>query len=394
MIKRHLQTQIEKSLQAFPVVGLLGPRQVGKTTLAKQIAQTLDRKVLYLDLERTSDLRLLDQAEMFFLDNSDKLIILDEIQRKPEIFPLMRAIIDIKRTNGRFLVLGSAGQALLQQTSESLAGRICYLDLNPLSISEIDSPETDYRKLWVRGGYPDSFLAQTEEMSLEWRHNLIKTYLERDIPAFKIRIAASMLQRFWEMLAHSHGQLFNGSKIAAGLGISGTTVRRYLDILQDTFMVRQLQPFYVNTKKRLIKSPKVYLRDSGILHALLGITDYDVLFSHPALGSSWEGWVIEQVISRIPRMWDAYFYRTQTGAEIDLVIQKTYPRPIIAIDIKFSLAPEPTKGFWQSLEDLRPDKAFVIYPGQRSYPLSKTVEVLPLSQIDKIWLQEQNSSGT
>lgn len=384
MINRKLKPQIKASLRHFPVVGLIGARQVGKTTLAKVITDEWPKEVMYLDLERPSDLAKLDEAELYLEQHSDSMVILDEVQRKPDLYPVLRALVDAKRRNGRFLILGSASPELIRQSSESLAGRIIYHELSPFSLAEIEAANKNISKLWCRGGYPRSFLARSEKDSNQWREAFIQTHLERDIPNLGLRIPASALKRFWQMLSHCHGQLWNASKIAASLGVSATTVRHYLDILQDTFMVRQLQPFHLNIKKRLVKSPKLYLRDSGLLHSLLRIQSQEDILGHPSMGASWEGWVIEQILSYIPGSWPTFFYRTSGGAEIDLIIQPARKKLIIAIEIKYSLDPRPTKGFWSAFSDLKSAKGFVVYPGQEYYPLGKEVFALPVSELNRI----------
>ena len=384
MINRYLRNYVEESLKKFPIVGLLGARQVGKTTLAKIIAGEWKQQVVYLDLERPSDLAKLDEAELYLEQHATSLVILDEVQRKPELFPVLRALVDSDRRNGRFLILGSASPALIRQSSESLAGRIYYHELAAFSLVEIESTEKNISKLWCRGGYPRSFLAKSEKDSIQWRESFIQTHLERDIPNLGLRIPASALHRFWQMLGHCHGQLWNASKIAGSLGVSATTVRHYLDVLQDTFMLRQLQPFHLNIKKRLTKSPKVYLRDSGLLHSLLRVESYNDLLGHPSAGASWEGWIIEQIITIIPKSWMTFFYRTSGGAEIDLIVQPIGKKPIIAIEMKYSLEPRPAKGFWSAFSDLEPAQGFVVYPGREYYPLSKRVFALPASQLNRI----------
>ncbi len=378
-MKRQLEAEVVRSLAQFPVVGLVGPRQSGKTTLAKQIAKTNVKGSLYLDLEKPSDLAKLEDAELYFSRHTDKLIILDEVQRRPDVFPLLRALVDTNKRKGRFLLLGSAAPDLTRQASESLAGRIVYHELTPFTLADIQPKAANLDRLWQRGGFPLSYLAASERESFRWREAFIQTYLESDIPQLGLRVPATALRRFWTMLAHSHGQLWNGAKIAAALGVSNPTVRHYLDILQDTFIVRQLQPYHANTKKRLIKSPKIYLRDSGILHTLLHLPESDDLLGHPIVGASWEGWVIEQVLAIMPSTWQASFYRTSAGAEIDLVLERGNER--IAIEIKHSLDPRPGRGFWSALADLGEARAYVIYPGKERYPLAPNVEVVPATQL-------------
>jgi hypothetical protein len=382
MIARKMQASIEDSLKEFPVVGLIGPRQAGKTTLARMILERMGTGPLYLDLELSSDVNKLRDPELYLRTHEDRLVIIDEVQRMPELFPLIRAMVDQKRTAGRFLILGSASPALVRQASETLAGRIVYRELLPLSLDEVGYSNTD--RLWLRGGYPLSYIAAGNDGSYSWREAFIRTYLEMDIPQLGIRVPASQLRRFWTMLAHSHGQLWNASKIAGSLGISAPTAKHYLDILSDTFVVRQLQPFFANVKKRLVKSPKVYLRDPGLLHALMRIKEREDLEAHPSVGASWEGFIVEQIIAAKPDDWEAYFYRTSAGAEIDLLLLDDTGRPV-AVEIKYSLSPKPGKGFWSAIDDLACEKAFVIFPGDESYPLQKNAFTLPVAQMHRIF---------
>ncbi|OHB67089.1 MAG: ATPase [Planctomycetes bacterium RBG_13_60_9] len=384
MIERTLKNDVLVSLGQFPAVGIVGSRQVGKTTLAMMIARERPGRAVYLDMERPSDLAKLGDAELYLGSVVDSLVIIDEVQRKPDLFPVIRSLIDEHRRPGRFLILGSASPALLRQSSESLGGRIVYHELKPFDVREVGTSPEAVDRLWNRGGYPESFLAESGTASLKWREAFIQTYLERDIPNLGLHIPAATLRRFWLMLAHCQGQLWNASKIAGSLGVDSKTVRRYLDVLDDTFMVRQLQPLHANLKKRLVKSPKVYLRDSGLLHALFGIQTREQLLGHPAAGVSWEGWCIEQVLAVMPSGTAACFYRTSAGAEIDLILQVPRGGSPIAIEVKFSLDPRPAKGFWSALDDLQPARSFVIYPGTESYPLANNVWALPATQVSRI----------
>ena len=385
MIKRGLAARVLTALRQFPVVGIIGARQVGKTTLAKSIARRR-KDAVYLDLELPSDVAKLRDAELYLRQYSRSLVILDEIQRRPDLFPILRALVDSSHRKGQFLILGSASPDLARQSAESLAGRVEYLELAPLNLEELASDGSAFPKLWYRGGYPRSYLEKADERSLRWRQAFIQTHLERDIPNLGVRIPATILRRFWEMVAHTHGQLWNASKIAASLGVSPPTVRHYLDVLQDTFMVRQLNPLHANLKKRLVKSPKVFLRDSGLLHGLLSLATYDALLGHPSAGSSWEGFVLEQLQANVPRGWRSFFYRTSAGAEIDLVLVPGGRRGVIAVEMKLSLAPTLSRGFWSAHQDLKPKKSYVIYPGTESYPLGKGVSTLPVGQISRVWL--------
>jgi len=381
MISRTLHNAIVTSLKKYPVVGLLGSRQVGKTTLAKSVREAVARDAIYLDLELPSDWNKLHDSELYLRQFSETLVIIDEIQRMPSLFPVIRALVDQNRVGGRFLILGSASPDLLRRSSESLAGRIIYHELTPFNLYETDSDQIE--RLWLRGGYPESYLADNDEESFVWRESYIKTYLEMDIPQLGIRIPSVQLRRFWTMLAHSHGQLWNGNKIAGSIGVSAPTVRHYLDILENTFVVRQLLPYHANVKKRLIKSPKVYIRDSGLLHTLLRIGNFDDLQGHPVLGSSWESFVIEQIIGLLPNHREVYFYRTNAGAEIDLVFFDKKNKPV-AIEIKYSLSPAVSRGYWNVCEDLSCKKWFVIYPGNERYPVGRNVFAMPVRELARI----------
>lgn len=378
MIKRRETIRLQSSLRQFPVVGLIGPRQVGKTTLAKIIGQQQRNRSIYLDLELPSDVTKLTDAELYLSRLADRLVIIDEIQRMPSLFPLLRALVDRDRRPGRFLILGSAAPDLIRDASETLAGRIVYHELTALHLSETGTKE--HRKRWVQGGFPESFLA-TEKASFAWREAFIKTYLERDLPQLGVQIPSAQLRKFWTMIAHVHGQLWNASRIASSLGISSPTAGRYLDLLEQTFVLRTLRPFHANLRKRLVKSPKVYFRDSGILHAILGLRNWDELFSHPVAGASWEGFVMEQALGTIGSDITPSFYRTQAGAEVDLVLESSRGR--VAIEMKFSLSPELTKGFWHAIEDLQCTKAYVVYPGEETYPIHKHVTVTTLPDLLK-----------
>lgn len=380
MIARRAVTKVLTALSRQAAVGLLGPRQVGKTTLAHEVAA--GRNAAYVDLESKSGRDKLTDPELFIKAHEDDLIILDEIHRAPEIFPTLRGIIDEGRRKGkrtgRFLVLGSASVDMLRQSSESLAGRIEYVEMGPLDILETGSGGD---ALWLRGGFPDSYLAASEEDSYANRKSFIRTYLERDIPQFGPQIPAETLERLWIMLAHGQGGLLNLSRLASSLAVSSPTVSSYVSLLSDLLLVRKLQPFHANLGKRLVKSPKVYIRDSGIVHALLGIKDMDDLLSHPVCGPSWEGFVIENLISAATSLEKASFYRTAAGAEIDLVLELGAKRGIWAIEIKRSLSPKPERGFYQAIEDLKPAKAFVAYAGSERYPLGPNLEAISVADL-------------
>ncbi len=347
-----------------------------------RITKKYKKRSVYLDLELPSDINKLQDPELFLSQFPDTLVIVDEIQRMPALFPVIRALVDQNRISGRFLILGSASPDLIKQASESLAGRIIYHELTPFYLEEIGYEKDNIKNLWLKGGYPDSYLTKNDDLSFTWREAFVRSYLERDIPQLGIRIPSLQLRRFWTMLAHSHGQLWNASQMANSLGITGPTVKHYLDILTGTFIIRQLQPFYINIKKRLIKSPKIYIRDSGLLHTLLKNNSLEDLQSHPLAGSSWEGFIIEQIMNMLPENWEKYFYRTNAGAEIDLiVIAENQP---IAIEIKYSSSPKVSKGFWTAYKDIGCKKGFVVYPGKDYYPIDKNIFILPVSQIRKI----------
>jgi predicted AAA+ superfamily ATPase len=379
MIVRYKTLELDELLSSFPAVVLIGPRQVGKTTLAYELVN--QQKALYLDLEAPSDLAKLNQPEDYLIRHSDKLVILDEIHRVPNLFPVLRGLIDkYKRegnTNGSFLLLGSASIELLKQSGETLAGRIGLLELNPFNILEA---ENDVEKLWVRGGFPDSFLAKNDRKSLLWRQNFIKTYLERDIPQFGPRIPAATLRRFWTMLAHEQSNPFNASKLARSLGVDSKTISSYLDLLIDLLLVRRLNPWHRNVGKRLVKSPKIYLRDTGIANTLLNISGLDDLMGHPSLGASWEAFVIENIASVIPEGVEMTYYRTGAGAEIDLILSVS-SKDHMAIEIKRSMAPKVEKGFYIGSEDIRAKWKFLVYPGTDNYKLANGVEVISLLDI-------------
>lgn len=385
MIPRLLTQRLRDSLRLFPAVALVGARQVGKTTLARAVCEELPGQAVYLDLERPSDLAKLQEPELYLEAHRDALVILDEDQRRPDLFPLLRALIDADRRPGRFLLLGSASPALTRQAAESLAGRIVTLELTPFLLAELATDSEAIRRLWVRGGYAQSYLAASEPDSYAWRESFIQTHLERDIPGLGLRLAPTALRRFWTMIAHSHGQLWNANKLAASLGLSAPTVRHYLDVLQDTFMLRELAPWHVNVRKRLVKSPKVYVRDSGLLHALLGLPHFDALAAHPVLGASWEGWAVEQILSRLPTGWSSGFYRTSAGAEIDLVLVPPGDKPLLAVEVKYSSDPHPAPGFRQACEDLGVARAFVVYPGAEVYPLGHGATTLPAAQLAHVF---------
>jgi uncharacterized protein len=380
LIQRHGLLALKAQLNLFPAVALLGPRQVGKTTLALQLAA--QGPSLYLDLESPGDLAKLSDPGLYLSSQPGKLLILDEVQRQPELFGTLRGLIDADRrlgnTQGRFLLLGSASVELIRQSSESLAGRLAFVELGGLTVPEVG--EALCEQLWIRGGFPDSFLASSDQASSLWRQAFLRTYLERDIPQLGPRIPAETLRRFWTMLAHSQGSLINAAALGRSLGVSGKTVARYLDLLVDLLLVRRLQPMHTNVGKRLVKAPKVYIRDSGLVHTLLGLDDREAVLGHPVAGGSWEGFVLETLLSCAPERAQAWFYRTAAGAEMDLVLD--LPGGLRwAIEIKRSSAPKLSKGFHQARADLEPERCFVVYAGGERYPLLAGVEAIGIAEL-------------
>lgn len=377
MFHRTIAAELTLELDHTPAVALLGPRQVGKTTLALEVAH--NRPSVYLDLESERDRAKLDNAELYLSDHLDKLVILDEVHRAPALFPLLRGLIDQARrrgkTAGQYLLLGSASWDLLQQSGETLAGRISYLDMTGLTVQETGADQQD--SLWLRGGFPDSLRSPNEARSLRWRESFIRTYLERDIPQFGPRIPAETLRRLWTMLAHHQGGLLNVAQLARNIGVDAKTAASYIDLLSDLLLVRRLAPWHDNQGKRLVKSPKVYVRDSGLVHALLRIGSKDDLLSHPVVGASWEGFCIENLLACAPRGVQAFFYRSSGGAEVDLLL--LWPNgERWAIEIKRSTAPKVERGFHSACEDLQPARKLVVYPGQESYRLREDVHAVSL----------------
>ena len=380
MIDRRVQSKLNTLLQHNPAVALLGPRQSGKTTLALEIAK--QRKSVYLDLEDENDRVKLSDPGQYLRDHEDQLVILDEVHRAPEIFQPLRGIIDRGRrsgkANGRFLLLGSAAMDLLRQSGETLAGRVSYLELGPFDVLETGAAAID--ALWVRGGFPRSFLAPGEDVSLQWRRDFIRTYLERDIPQFGVRIPAETLRRFWTMLAHNQAQILNAASLARGLAVDGKTVAGYLDLLVDLLVVRRLPAWHRNIGKRLVKSPKVYVRDTGVAHALLGIRDKEALLGHPVVGQTWESFVIETLIATSPDGSEAHYYRTSNGTEVDLLL--TLPNgELWAIEVKRSSAPKIERGFHSACADLKPHKRFVVYSGIERFPLDKMTDAISVVEL-------------
>jgi hypothetical protein len=376
MIRRKsILSALNQALDRSRVVVLVGPRQSGKTTLARGLLE--EDSVNYFDLEDPASLARLDEP-MTALRPLKGLVVIDEIQRRPDLFPVLRVLADRGGTPARFLILGSASGNLMRQTSESLAGRMERIVIGGFSLAELGS-EAD-QQLWLRGGFPLSFLAESDVNSITWRKNFIQTLLERDFPQWGVRVAATALQRFWTMVAHYHGQIWNSAEPARALGVSESTTRRYLDLLTDALMIRQLQPYYANLKKRQIKSPKIYVRDSGLLHQLLGIDSMKNLFSHPKVGASWEGFVVEQVLTMVPYD-EVFFWATHQGAEIDLILRRG--DALYGIECKRADTPRITRSIRIALDDLKLKHVFVIYPGVQSFPLARQVAAVPLKALSK-----------
>ena len=387
MIPRLLDPLVRSRLTSVPVVALLGPRQVGKTTLALEVARGLRRDWLHLDMERDSDTAKLADPEGYLKRQAGRLVIIDEIQRKPELFVVLRSLVDERvragERAGQFLVLGSASRDLLRQSSETLAGRISYMELRPFVLSEVAGSEVERKsalsqeQLWVRGGFPRSALAENEEQSRLWREDFIATYLERDLPQLGLRLPAAQLRRLWTMLGHLQGEPLNAARLATNLGVAGSTVRHYLDTLSDLYMLRQLKPWSGNLGKRLVKSPKIYLRDSGLLHRLLNIPDLDALEGHPVVGHSWEGFVIENMLAQLPIDWQASYFRSAAQAEVDLVLEG--PRgEVVAIEVKRTLSPRVSRGFLNACSDIQATHRFYVIPDGEDIPMGHDTEGLTL----------------
>lgn len=382
MLSRLVTDQVGEALDRQAAVALIGPRQVGKTTLALEIGTS--RNALYLDLEDLDDRNRLSSPVLFLENAEDRLVILDEIHRMPELFQSLRGVIDKGRRKGkgkgRFLILGSASLDLLRQSGETLAGRVAYINLGPFSPLEIEDTRPARERLWLRGGFPDSYLAGSDRESLALRKDFIRTYLERDVPMFGPRIPATTLERLWTMLAHRQGALLNASELARALEVSTQSVTRYIDLLCDLLLIRRLPPFHANIGKRLVKSPKVYVRDSGLVHALLGTETLEQLAGHPVVGRSWEGFVLESLLSVLPWRSSAFFYRTSGGAEMDLVLEHN-DGSLWAIEVKRSLSAKVERGFHSAYDDIKPERAFLVHAGEDRYPVSANLEAISLLQL-------------
>ena len=372
MFTRQAFAKIQEQLSWSPAVALLGARQIGKTTSAKLVADQYPDSI-YLDLENPQALARLEQADVFFKANRHRLVVLDEIQNAPELFSQMRGEIDAARRNGRFLILGSASFKLLKQ-SQSLAGRLALVDMAPLLLDEVHQEFADIQTLWLRGGFPASYTARSNNASWSWRDGFVRHFLNTDLPGLGVNVDPELMRRFWRMVAHLHGQMFNASGIAASLGVSAPTVTRYLDHLTNSLMLRRLEPYHANLGKRLVKSPKIYVRDSGLLHYLLGIREVNDLLGHPGTGASWEGFCVEQICNRLPEGASVSFYRSAAGAELDVVVENGSKKT--GYEIKFSSAPKVTKGFWQACEDVGVHKAYVVAPVQEGWTMANDVKVI------------------
>ncbi|MDP2387267.1 MAG: ATP-binding protein [Bacteroidota bacterium] len=378
MINRNIRLLISSYIKEFPVIAILGPRQVGKTTLVKTISQSLKKKTHYLDLEKTSDYEKLNRdPEEYLSTYKDECVLIDEVQRMPALFPLLRALVDEKRKPARFIITGSAAPELLKDASESLAGRVYYFNLTPIGLHELPS-NISLKKHWFRGGFPKPLTLKTNELVSAWLDAFITTYIERDLPfLFDVKFSPIVMRKLWGMLAHTHGNLLNAEQLGSSLGVTGTTVKRYLDYLEGAFLIKRLPPYFVNIGKRLVKSPKVYINDSGILHHLLRIENEQELMSHPSVGPSWEGYVISQVIYAAPRRIDSYFYRTQVGAECDLVL--VHGNSVKAcIEIKLSKSPVATKGFYNTIADLKSKNNFIICSADVDYKTAENIIIVSL----------------
>jgi len=376
MFTRKKEADIIKSLTNFPVVGVLGPRQCGKTTLVKKLSDKFSKPTIYLDMESSRDRSVLNDPELYFNQHAEECVILDEIQLYPELFPILRSVIDRDKKPARFIIIGSSSPKLLRKSNESLAGRVSYHELTPFLITEIKNK--DKHRIW--GGFPDCFLSDSDEFSYEWLQNYIQSYTERELPQLGLKTSASNIYKLLRMLAHSHSQLLNINQLSKSLGISATSVKNYVDFLSEAFIIRLLQPYYHNTKKRLVKAPKIYIRDTGIFHALIGISNKQELEFNPQLGDSWEGYVVEQIINHLPKNIEPMFYRTQHGNEVDLLLVKGQ-KVLAAIEIKNTLSPKPSRGFRISIEELSPEKKVSVVPSDENYELEKGLFVMGIREV-------------
>jgi uncharacterized protein len=376
MIPRMITDSLIESLSYFPVTGIIGPRQVGKTTLASYLMERIGKESVYVDLENPADQSMLTDPILFFTHNQEKCVVLDEVQRMPELFPVLRSMVDRHKVNSRFILLGSASPDLIRDSSESLAGRIVYEELSPFSLEEvIHLQNVNYH--WFNGGFPDAFLAPTDQIRKKWLSAFIQTYIERDLPMLGLNINRTIIRRLWTMLAHIHGNVLNMKNLSRSLEVSSTSIKKYISFLEEAFLIKQLYPFHVNVKKRLVKSPKIYIRDSGILHHLLNVPDYPSLTSNPVIGSSWEGYVIEQIGHKLTRDTEMYFYRTHEGSECDLVLARG-GQPLLAIEIKYASAPKISRGLTMAFRDIQAPVNFIITPGSEDYLIREDIRVCSL----------------
>ena len=377
MISRFITRSLLETLGYFPVTGIIGPRQVGKTTLVKYLVKQFDKESVYLDIENPEDLAKLTDPVLFFRRNQDKCVVLDEIQRMPQLFPVLRSMIDMKRVNARFIILGSTSPDLIRDSSESLAGRIAYEELTPFNITEIAEKKDIYYH-WFSGGYPDAFLAPSDSVKRKWFSNFTTTYIERDLPMLGLNINRDIIRKLWTMIAYIHGNVLNMNSLGKSLEVTSTTIKKYLSFLEDAFLIRQLYPYSANVKKRLVKSPKIYIRDSGILHHLLNIPEFESLESNPILGHSWEGYVIEQIAHKLDSETQCYFYRTHEGAECDLVLVRGVS-PVSGIEIKYTSSPKLSRGLNQAFQDIDVDQNYIITPGSDDYLINEKIRVCNLT---------------
>ncbi len=380
---RIAEEEVLRLMNHFPAVAIVGPRQVGKTSLALQLAGRQKTSMLYLDLESPADLNKLTEPELFLGPLWEKTIILDEVQRVPSLFPVLRGLIDRHRQPGRFVLLGSASPDLIRDASETLAGRIAFYELSPFSFSEV-SDITGWQSHWLRGGFPDSLLAAGDLISLEWRDQFIKTYLERDLPLLGLSASPILTRRLWTMLAHWNGNLLNYESLGNALGITSPTVKRYIDFFEAAFLIRRLQPWFTNISKRLVRSPKIYLRDTGILHALLGIENFEQLQGHPGIGASWEAYILQEIAAKLPLRSELFFYRTQDGTEADILIVKG-GIPDTLVEVKYTATPAITKSMRTAAQDLQTRRNIIVAPVEAGYPLADGFEVLGRRELDSLF---------
>lgn len=376
IIQRTILSDLGRLVDSFPVVGVIGPRQIGKTFLVHQLKEQLTKKSIYLDLELASDVAKLSDPQLYLQQQADQIVILDEVQRMPGLFPLLRALVDQHRVPGRFILLGSASPELIRDVSESLAGRIAYLEVNPFSIKEMPA-EFSQNIIWLRGGFPLSILASTSSKANGWMRFFVKSYIERDLPLLGLQVSPIQIERLWKMLAWLNGQVLNISDVANSLGLSVPTAKRYIDFMENAFLIRRIYPVWTNLKKRLVKAPKIFIRDTGILHHLLGIPDYDQLLAHPAAGHSWEGFVIQQIAANLPAQVEMLYYRTHNGSEVDLVLNKGLT-VVAAIEIKLSDAPTLSRGNTIAFTDLAATANYVITPSSDDYLIRENLRVCSL----------------